>query len=402
MGETMNWVDVLVIVLALLAAISGARQGVVIALPALIGVIAGAVAGIRLAPLVVELVANPAAKVAFAVATVVFLVAMGETLGVWVGRRFKFAVKKRFNTDKLTGIDQTLGAIVQAVVVFVVAWLIAVPLTGVAALPGLAKAINNSTVLGAVDKAMPPAAEGLPADLRKLLDVSGFPSIVDPFQKTEINEIAPPDGSLQTSSVVQQLRGSVVKIRGTASSCSRALEGSGFVVAPQRVVTNAHVVAGTDETAVETSQGRLPARVVYFDPEVDIAVLAVPRLQAPALTMAPAVGRTGDSTIVLGYPLDGPYTATAARIRSEITLQGPDIYDANTVHRDVFTVRAQVRSGNSGGPLVNPSGQVVGVVFGASVQDADTGFALTAKQVSPVIKEAPALSARVGTGSCAA
>ncbi|HVV10837.1 MarP family serine protease [Amycolatopsis sp.] len=398
----MNWVDVLVIVLALLAAISGARQGVVIALPALIGVIAGAIGGIRLAPLVVQLFGSPAAKVAFAVATVVFLVALGETLGVWLGRRIKMTVKQRFDTSKLTGIDQTLGAIVQGIVVFVVAWLIAVPLTGVAALPGLAKAINNSAVLGAVDKAMPAAAEGLPADLRKLLDASGFPSVVDPFQKTQINEIAPPDTSLQTSAVVQQLKGSVLKIRGTASSCSRALEGSGFVVAPQRVVTNAHVVAGTDETAVETSQGRLPARVVYFDPEVDIAVLAVPRLNATPLTMASTPGQAGDSAIVLGYPLDGPYTATAARIRNEITLQGPDIYDSHTVRRDVFTVRAQVRSGNSGGPLVNPSGQVIGVVFGASVEDADTGFTLTAKQVSPVIEEAPSLSARVSTGSCAA
>lgn len=398
----MNWVDVLVIVLALLAAVSGARQGVVIALPALIGVVAGAIAGIRMAPLVVQLFANPAAKVVFAVATVVFLVALGETLGVWVGRRVKLAVKKRFNTDKLTGIDQTLGAVVQGLVVLVVAWLIAVPLTGVAALPGLAKAINNSTVLGAVDKAMPPAAEGLPTDLRKLLDASGFPSIVDPFQKTEINEIAPPDGALQSSAVVQQLRGSVLKIRGTAESCSRALEGSGFVVAPQRVVTNAHVVAGTDQTAVETSQGRLPARVVYFDPEVDIAVLAVPRLQATPLTIAQTPGHSGDSAIVLGYPLDGPYTATPARIRNEITLQGPDIYDSRTVRRDVFTVRAQVRSGNSGGPLVDPDGHVVGVVFGASVEDAETGFTLTAKQVSSVIEEASSLSARVSTGKCAA
>lgn len=398
----MNWVDVLVVVLALLAAISGARQGVVIALPALIGVIGGAILGIRIAPFVVDLFANPAAKVAFAVATVVFLVALGETLGVWIGRRIKHAVKSRVNTDKLTGIDQTLGAIVQGIVVFVVAWLIAVPLTGVAALPGLAKAINNSAVLGAVDKAMPPAAEGLPADLRKLLDVSGFPSIVDPFQKTQINEIAPPDTSLQNSAIVQQLRTSVLKIRGTASSCSRALEGSGFVVAPQRVMTNAHVVAGTDETAVETSQGRLPARVVYFDPEVDVAVLAVPRLQATPLTIASTPGQAGDSAIVLGYPLDGPYTATAGRIRSEITLQGPDIYDSRTVRRDVFTVRAQVRSGNSGGPLVNPAGEVVGVVFGASVEDSDTGFTLTTKQVSAVIDAAPTLSARVGTGSCAA
>lgn len=398
----MNWVDLLVIVLALLAAISGARQGVVIALPALLGVAIGAIAGIRLAPLVVDLFANPAAKVACAVATLVFLVALGETLGVWAGRRFKAAVKGRFNTQKLSGIDQTLGAILQGAVVLLVAWLIAVPLTGVAALPGLARAINNSTILGAVDKAVPASAESLPADLRKLLDVSGFPSIVDPFQKTEITDTAPPDMALQHSAVVQQLHSSVLKIRGTASSCSRALEGTGFVIAPQRVMTNAHVVAGTDETSVETSQGRLSARVVYFDPEVDLAVLAVPRLHASPLALATDPAKSGDSAIVLGYPLDGPYTATAARIRNEITLQGPDIYDAHTVRRDVFTIRAQVRSGNSGGPLVDPSGAVIGVVFGASVEDADTGFTLTAKQVRSVVQDAATLSARVSTGSCAA
>nr|WP_208407239.1 MarP family serine protease [Amycolatopsis granulosa] len=392
----------MVILLALVAAVSGARQGVVIALPALVGVIGGAVLGIRIAPWVVRLFDNPAAKVAFAVATVVFLVALGETFGVWLGRRFKYAVKRRVNTDKLTGIDQTLGAIVQAVVVFVVAWLIAVPLTGVTALPGLARAINNSTVLGTVDKAMPPAAAGLPSDLRKLLDVSGFPSIVDPFQKTPINDTAPPDTSLQDSATVQQVRGSVLKIRGTAESCSRTLEGSGFVIAPQRVMTNAHVVAGTETTAVETSAGRLPARVVYFDPEVDVAVLAVPRLDAPPLTLASQSAKAGDSAIVLGYPLDGPFRATPARVRNQITLQGPDIYDSRTVRRDVYTVRAQVRSGNSGGPLVAPNGQVVGVVFGASVEDSDTGFALTGNQVRPVIESASALSARVSTGNCAA
>jgi S1-C subfamily serine protease len=249
---------------------------------------------------------------------------------------------------------------------------------------------------------MPPSAEGLPSDLRRLLDVSGFPTIVDPFQKTPVNDTGPPDTALQDSAIVEQLKSSVLKIRGTASSCSRALEGSGFVVAPQRVVTNAHVVAGTDETSVETSKGRLNARVVYFDPEVDIAILAVPRLEAPVLTLASKNAEAGDDAIVLGYPLDGGYTATAAKVRNEITLQGPDIYDKSTVRRDVSTIRAPVRSGNSGGPLVNRSGDVIGVVFGASTQDSDTGFTLTNKQVRSVIDSAPTMSTRVGTGSCAA
>lgn len=394
----MNWVDVLVLLLALLAAVSGAFQGVIIALPSLVGVVLGAVGGIKLAPLVVDLFTNPVAKVAFAVATVVFLVALGETLGVWAGRK----LRQKINPDKLSGLDKTLGAVVQAAVVFVVAWLIATPLTTVSGLPGLAKAINSSVVLGGVNDVMPEAAQGFPSDLRKLLDASGFPSIVDPFQKTPTADTSPPDPALQKSEIVQAVHPSVVKIRGTASACSRSLEGSGFVIAPQRVMTNAHVVAGTDVVGIETTAGDYPARVVYFDPEVDIAVLAVPRLRAPVLPFAPETAKAGDSAIVLGYPLDGPYKATAARIRGRINLRGPDIYEANTVQRDVFTVRAEIRSGNSGGPMITPDGKVIGVVFGAAVEDPETGFTLTAEQVRAEVDLAPSQTTNVSTGSCAA
>jgi S1-C subfamily serine protease len=393
----LNWVDVLVLVLAVLAAISGAYQGVIIALPSLVGVVLGAIAGIQLAPLVVDLFTNPAAKVSFAVATVVFLVALGETLGVWVGRK----LRQKVNLDKLSGVDKALGAIVQAAVVFVIAWLIATPLTTVSGLPGLAKAIKSSVVLGGVNDAMPEAAQGLPTQLRKLLDASGFPSIVDPFQKAPSADTAPPDPALQASAIVSQVHPSVVKIRGNATTCSRSLEGSGFVVAPRRVMTNAHVVAGTDEVAIETANGRLNATVVYFNPEVDIAVLAVPRLEAPVLKLSDTEAQAGDSAIVLGYPLDGPYTATAARIRGRINLRGPDIYESKTVQRDVFTVRAAIRSGNSGGPMLDPSGKVIGVVFGAAVEDPDTGFTLTANQVRSEVDAASAQGSEVGTGPCA-
>ncbi|MFF5991112.1 MarP family serine protease [Prauserella flavalba] len=392
----MNWVDVLVILLALLAAVSGARQGVVIALPAFLGVIAGAVVGIQLAPMIVDFFDHPAARVAFAVGTVVFLVALGETLGVWLGNK----LKSRIRSPKLSGVDSTLGAVVQGVVVFVVAWLIALPLTSVAALPGLARAINNSVVLGGVNSMMPDAAQGLPGELRQLLDASGFPSIVDPFQKAPVREIGPPDAALQNSAVVQDLRPSVLKIRGIAPSCSRSLEGSGFVVSPERVMTNAHVVAGTEEVAVETDAGRLDAHVVYYDPETDVAILAVPGLTAAPLSLDPQPAQEGDDAIALGYPLDGPYTASALRVRQRINLRGPDIYDANTVERDVFTVRGQVRSGNSGGPMVDPDGDVIGVVFGASVEDPETGFVLTADEVRDEVEAAPGLGAQVSTGPC--
>lgn len=392
----MNWVDVLVVLLAVFAAVSGARQGVVVALPAFLGVLAGAILGIRVAPFVVDLFEHPAAKVAFAVATVVFLVALGETFGVWIGR----TIKERISSPHLHGVDNALGAVVQGMVVFVVAWLIALPLTSVSGLPGLAAAINKSIVLGKVDDVMPVQAQRLPNDLRRLLDASGFPSFEAPFQRAPSPEVAPPDKGLQAADTVRQVRPSVLKVRGDAPSCSRALEGSGFVIAPQRVMTNAHVVAGTERVAVESNGELLPGRVVYFDPSSDVAVLAIPELTAQPLSFAPADGQGGDSAIVLGYPLDGPYTATAARIRQRINLQGPDIYDSRTVTRDVFTVRGTVRSGNSGGPMIDPSGRVLGVVFGASVQDPDTGFTLTADEVAPEVREAPNMSNEVGTGPC--
>ncbi|WP_409184482.1 MarP family serine protease [Amycolatopsis sp. VS8301801F10] len=393
----MNWVDVVVLLLAVMAAVSGAFQGVIVALPALVGVALGAVAGVKLAPFVISLFDSPVAKVAFAFAVVVFLIVLGETLGVWVGRK----LRQKINPDKLSGIDKTLGAIVQAAAVFVVAWLVANPLTTVSAIPGLAKSINSSVVLGEVNDLMPAEAQGLPSDLRKLLDASGFPSALSPFEKAPSADTPPPDTSLNVSAVAKRVHPSVVKIRGNAPSCSRALEGSGFVVAPQRVMTNAHVVAGTEEVGIESTSGDYRARVVYFNPEVDVAVLAVPGLRAPVLPFAPTTAKAGDNAVVLGYPLDGPYTATPARVRGRINLRGPDIYDARTVQRDVFTVRGTVRSGNSGGPMITPDGEVIGVVFGAAVEDPETGFTLTADQVRGEVEAAPSQSERVGTGACA-
>jgi S1-C subfamily serine protease len=393
-----NWVDLVVILLAVLAAISGARQGVITALPAFIGVLLGAIAGIKIAPLVVKYIESTPTRVAFAVAIFVLLVALGETLGVWLGR----SLRDRIKSPKLAGVDNALGAIVQGAVVFVVAWLIALPLVTVGGLPDLASAIRNSTVLGGVDKVMPDAAQDLPDELRRLLDVSGFPEVVAPFDRTPNREVDPPDPALQNSAVVQKVRPSILKIHARAPSCSRALEGTGFVIAPERMMTNAHVVAGTSEVSVETDDGPLDARVVLYDPETDLAVLSVPGLAAPVLPFAGKPAVSGQDGIVLGYPLDGPYRASPARVRDQITLTGPDIYDAQQVQREVFTLRALVQSGNSGGPLVDTQGRVIGVIFGAATDQSETGFALTAGEVADEVKAAPGLSRAVGTGNCAA
>jgi S1-C subfamily serine protease len=161
-------------------------------------------------------------------------------------------------------------------------------------------------------------------------------------------------------------------------------------------------VAGTSEVTVETDDGPFDARVVHYDPDTDVAVLAVPGLPAAPLRFAGQPATSGQDGIVLGYPLDGPYTASPARVRDKINLTGPDIYDASTVTREVFTLRALVRSGNSGGPLVDTQGRVIGVIFGAAVDESETGFALTANEVNDEVRAARGMSRAVGTGNCAA
>lgn len=394
----MNWVDLLVLGLAAIAAVSGARQGMVVALPAFVGVLVGLILGTQIAPLLVSQFENVVTKVVFAVGIVVLLVALGETIGVYIGR----TIKARVNASPLRGVDNALGAIVQGFVVFVVAWMIALPLTSVVGLPDLTSSLRQSVILGKVNDTMPQAARVLSGDLQKLFDVSGFPQAMDPFNRTPLKEVEPPNSELANSPVATRLRSSVLKVRGRAPSCSRALEGTGFVIAPERVMTNAHVVAGTNEVTVEVGRGTFDATVVSYDPRTDVAVLAVPDLEATPLQFRSDEVQPGEDGIVLGYPLDGPYKSSPARVRERISLlRGPDIYDAQTVTRDVYTVRAEVRSGNSGGPLVDTNGRVMGVVFGAAVDDPETGFVLTAQQVAQAAQKAPTQTRRVSTQGCA-
>lgn len=393
----MNWVDVLVLLLAVLGAVSGARSGLVTALFSFFGVFVGAVAGLKVAPILLRQLEDGSARIALGVAIVVLLIAFGETFGMWAGRELRDRITANAG---LTGIDNALGAVLQCAAVLVVAWLVALPFTSATAVPGLASAVTRSSVLRTVDSAMPDAARDVPDELRKALGVSGFPEALEPFSETPVVPINPPDSELAGSEVVRDARQSVVKVRGRAPSCGRALEGTGFVVAPNRVMTNAHVVAGTDDVSIEIGPGRFDAEVVHYDPDTDLAVLSVPDLTADVLSFSTAPVSPGEDVIALGYPLDGPYTASPGRIRQQITLRGPDIYDERTVSREVYTVRGKVQSGNSGGPLIDPQGTVVGVVFGAAVDDPDTGFVLTSAEVADEVAAAPGMAEPVPTGSC--
>jgi S1-C subfamily serine protease len=177
------------------------------------------------------------------------------------------------------------------------------------------------------------------------------------------------------------------------------LEGSGFVIAPNRVMSNAHVVAGADSVTVEANGQPYDADVVSYDPEADISILDVPNLPSQPLTFSQGSAPTGTDAVVMGYPGGGDFAATPARVRETIELNGPDIYRTGTVTREVYTIRGTVRQGNSGGPMIDRTGKVLGVVFGAAVDDADTGFVLTAKEVSRQLDNI-GNTQHVATGAC--
>ncbi|MEV0334536.1 MarP family serine protease [Nocardia sp. NPDC050717] len=389
------WLDIAVVLIALVAASTGWRQGAVASALAFFGVALGAVAGILIAPHILKHLSEGRSRLLAGILLIVLLVIVGEVAGMVLGR----AARSGIRNPIARSVDSVTGAVLQAVTVLVAAWLLALPLA-TASQPSVAAAINGSKVLADVNSVAPSWLRKLPNEFSKMLNTSGLPDVIGAFGRAPIAAVEPPDASVLASPVAASLQQSVLRIRGVAPSCQRALEGSGFVIAPERVMTNAHVVAGTNAVSVDTARGAMEASVVLFDPSKDIAVLAVPGLTAPVIPQAPEAANSGESAIVLGYPGGGPYTASAARVRETLDLTGPTIHRDGTVEREVYTVRGQVRAGNSGGPLVDTEGQVLGVVFGAAVTDDDTGYVLTLNEVGPELAAATTSSVPVPTGAC--
>lgn len=392
-----HWLDLAVVAIAALAAMSGWRHGAIASALAFLGVLGGLAAGIALTPRLVSGVDDTRGRLLLGILVIVLLAVCGEIIGVIIGRY----ARRLILHHAVQLVDSTVGALFQAVAVLVTAWLLAIPVatnTQTAA----AEAVRGSWVLSNVDSLAPEWLRAVPGRLSALLDTSGLPDVLGPFERTPITDVGPPDPALAASPEVAAAAASVLEIQGQAPGCQRTLEGSGFVIAPQRIITNAHVVAGTSSVAVMTQNGPMQATVVLFDPRTDVAILSVPDLQAPPLEFATEPAESGQDAVVLGYPGGGPFTASTARVRDTITLGGPDIYHSGTVKREVYTIRGEVRSGNSGGPLIDTDGDVLGVVFGAAVDDSDTGFALTAEEVSSEVDSARGWSGAVGTGSCVA
>lgn len=391
-------IDAVLVVAVALAAYSGYRQGALVSASSLVGLALGAVAGILIAPRAISAIDDARMRVIVGIAILVVLVVVGEVAGMVLGR----SLRGWLHNSPARFLDSLVGMVLQALAVLVGAWLLATPLRD-ASLTGAATAdaVGQSRVLTKVGEVAPPWLAAVPDRFRTLLNESGLPDAIGPYGRTTINPVDPPDPALVRASGVAQVRDAVVKVRGEAPACQRALEGSGFVFAPDRVMTNAHVVAGTSSLTVRVGSRVLPATVVLFDPDVDVAVLEVPGLGVAPLRFVDSALRTGDDAIALGYPQDGPFRASPMRVRGKVNLSSPDIYGQTQTRREAYTLRGRIEQGNSGGPLITPGGEVAGMVFGAGESAKDeTGFAITAAQLSDAVAKGRGSDSPVSTEGC--
>ncbi len=390
----MNLLDWLLVVLVLAYALSGYWQGFITGAFATGGLLLGGLFGVWLAPVALG-DANPSLMVSLGALFIVILSAsLGQAVLQFAGAR----IRERITWQPARALDAVGGALLSAVAVLVVAWALGVAISG-SRIGGVTPLVRGSAVLSHVDEVMPASADGALQAFNDVVGTSFFPRYLEPFAPERIVEVGPGPQRLLEDPDVGRAGSSVLKIRGT-NECGRGVEGSGFLYAGNRLMTNAHVVAGIDDPEVVVDDESVSADVVYYNPDVDVAVLSFDSGDLPALHFDREAGAP-DGVAILGYPQDGPYHVEPARIRSEQRLRSPNIYGDGAVIREVFSLRGRILPGNSGGPIVSSAGDVVGVVFAASVTDHDTGYALTAGQVSAAAAAGLTSSSQVSTGGCA-
>lgn len=398
----MNALDIFLLAAAVWFAIVGYRQGFVVGILSVIGFLGGGLVAVYVLPVLWDsLTDNSEVSTTAAVVAVIVVIvcaSVGQALTTHLGNKLRTHIV----WSPARALDATGGALVNVLAMLLVAWLIGSALAGTT-LPTLGKQVRNSKVLLGVSRALPQQADTWFADFSSVLAQNGFPQVFSPFSNEPIKQVDPPDPALANSSVARTARQSVVKVVGTATGCGKVLEGSGFVFAKNRVMTNAHVVGGVKEPTVQIGgEGRrYDGTVVLYDWARDIAVLDVPGLPAPALKFATGDAAADSGAIVAGFPENGAYDVRPARVRSRITANGPDIYHRGTVRRDVYSLYATVRQGNSGGPLLTPGGKVYGVVFAKSLDDPDTGYALTGDEISEDIEKGRTADQQVDSEGCA-
>ncbi len=389
----MNLIDAFAVVLVVVAVLLGLRSG---ALPQ-VGGFAGAIAGGALAILVVPLLEEPLAAVDPGIRPFLVLIgllgaviageSLGSALGHWLGAGIRRSV--------FSPLDRFAGGLFGGAQGLLVIWL-AGGLLAVGPMPRVAEWAQTSTVVRTLNAALPPPTE-IALELGKLLDASGLPDVFVGFEPLPAPPVDRPTDPAARA-IARVAEGSTARV--AAATCGMRSSGSGFVVAPGYVVTNAHVVAGGSAVQVAVAGRAHDAVPVLFDPAHDVALLHVPSLDAPALRLASEDPERGAVAAVLGFPGGGSLQVGSAAVAGSYTAVGLDIYGERRVERSILEIRAEIDQGNSGGPLVLADGTVGGVVFAEARTDPEVGYALSPGDVAERIEPALGSVEEAATGEC--
>ncbi|MBT2225879.1 MarP family serine protease [Nonomuraea sp. NEAU-A123] len=389
--------DLILIGLVIAFGISGYRQGFIIGVMSFVGFVGGAVLGVFIAPPIAKAVVGGDTPQALLAIVIVFLAA---TIGQFASSTIGAVVRSHVTWEPAKVADAVGGTFASALSVLVIAWLIGSLIVSTAFTP-LVDQVKNSMLLTTVDDSIPQTARNWQQPFKKFVDRSEFPPVFDAIGAGQLVDVPPPARSILQGAKLGRAQRAIVKVQGNAESCNKLIEGTGFVYAKDRIMTNAHVVAGVtrDLQVLAYDNKRHPATVVRYNPQRDIAILYVPGLDLPQLSFD-GTAEKGDNAIVAGFPKGQGFTAEPARIRSQLDAEGPDIYHSSNVTRKVYAIRGKVLPGNSGGPLLTVNGQVFGVVFAAAVSQEDTGYVLTANEVKPDADQGRNDTTPAGTQEC--
>ena len=388
-----SWLDVVICAVLLIFFIFGLRRGFLLTVGDMVGLILGGVAAFFAIPLVSTFATNPWWRVTLMVATAALLIILGQALGRVIATR----IRHWMNVDFLRSVDRIIGGVLSVIITATIIGGLAFSASSMG-IPRLSMEIGKSTMIKTIRSLTPEFVNSAISSARSKVIAETLPAFLEPFAP-QIDQ--PVDQNWQASDLQRASAESAAKISGTAVQCGVNLTGSGFVVAPELVMTNAHVVAGLGSATVETGRDEVHrGNIVYFDPDTDIALLYVEGLQTPAIDLAPDELTRGDSAAFIGYPAGGPQQIRSAVIASRANVSIANIYGEDPGRISVYQLSAQVAQGNSGGPLLDDQGEAVGLIFAKSRSDDQVGFALSLSEMENAMNTLGTKRSSVSTGDC--